>query len=201
MKTYFGKVFVALLFAALLLPACAPTPVVTPFVANTPTLTPPVTATPALRSLNICLGEEPNTLYPLGNLNAAARSVLSAIYDGPMDVVEYSYEPIMLEKIPTLEDGDAQVTPISVSAGSEVVDTNGNVVLLATGTRIRPSGCRSDDCAVTYDGSSTLQMDQLVVTFTMLEGLMWSDGAPLTTSDSIFAFGLASNDATPYPNL
>jgi hypothetical protein len=30
------------------------------------------------------------------------RSVLSAIYDGPMDVVEYGYEPIILEKIPTL---------------------------------------------------------------------------------------------------
>ena len=197
MKTYFGKVIIVLLFAALLLPACAPQPVVTPFVAHTPTSTPPVTATPAIRSLNVCLGEEPNTLYPLGNLNAAARSVLSAIYDGPMDVVEYGYEPILLEKIPTLEDGDAQITPISVSAGAEVVDTNGNIVLLATGTQIRPSGCRSDDCAVTYDGSSTLQMDQLVVTFTMLEGLMWSDGSPLTTSDSIFAFGLASNDATP----
>jgi peptide/nickel transport system substrate-binding protein len=77
------------------------------------------------------------------------------------------------------------------------VDTTGNVVLLSTGTVVRPSGCRSDDCAVTYDGSSTLQMDQLVVTFTMLDGLMWSDGAPLTTSDSIFAFGLASSDATP----
>jgi peptide/nickel transport system substrate-binding protein len=44
-------------------------------------------------------------------------------------------------------------------------------------------------------------MDQLVVTFTMLDGLMWSDGAPLTTSDSIYAFGLASNDLTPGSNF
>src|SRR5688572_25507958 len=114
--------------------ACAPTPVVTPFVANTPTPTPPATPTPVVRSLKICLGEEPNTLYPYGNLNSAARSVLSAIYDGPMDVVEYGYEPIILEKIPTLEDGDAQISPISVTAGTEVVDTAGNVVLLNTGT-------------------------------------------------------------------
>jgi peptide/nickel transport system substrate-binding protein len=147
--------------------------------------------------LNVCLGEEPNTLYPYGNLNSAARSVLSAIYDGPMDVVEYGYEPIILEKIPTLEDGDAQVNPVSVTAGADVVDTTGNVVLLNTGTRVRPSGCRSDDCAIAYDGSSTIQMDQLVVTFTMLEGLMWSDGAPLTTSDSLYAFTLASADVTP----
>ena len=113
-----------------------------------------------------------------------------------MDVVEYGYEPIILEKIPSLEDGDAQVSPVTVSAGTEVVDTSGNVVLLHR-DRVRPSGCRSDDCAITYDGSSTIQMDQLVVTFTMLEGLMWSDGAPLTASDSIYSFALASDDATP----
>ncbi len=197
MKTYFGKALIASFIFALLLPACAPQPVVTPFVTNTPSPTPLFTPTPDIRSLTVCLGEEPNTLYPYGNLNSAARSVLSAIYDGPMDVVEYGYEPIILEKIPSLEDGDAQVTQVSVSAGSEVVDSNGNVVLLSSGAVIRPSGCRSDDCAITYDGSSTVQMDQLVVTFTLLAGLMWSDGAPLTTSDSIYSFELASSEATP----
>ena len=75
--------------------------------------TPPPTPTPVVRSLTICLGEEPTTLYPYGSLNAAARSVLSAIYDGPMDIVDYAYEPILLEKIPTLEDGDAQVSPVT----------------------------------------------------------------------------------------
>jgi hypothetical protein len=50
-------------------------------------------------------------------LNASARSVLSAIYDGPMDVTGYAYEPIILEKIPTLEDGDAQISPVTVNAG------------------------------------------------------------------------------------
>jgi peptide/nickel transport system substrate-binding protein len=197
MKPYLHKALFLFLLLAMTLPACAPTPVVTPFVANTPTPTPLATATPVVRSLKICLGEEPNTLYPYGNLNSAARSVLSAIYDGPMDVVEYSYEPIILEKIPSLEDGDAQITPISVTSGTEVIDTTGNVVLLSTGTRVRPSACRSDDCAISYDGSSTIQMDQMVVTFTMLEGLTWSDGAPLTTSDSIYSYTLASADVTP----
>jgi len=197
MKTNFMKAFITLFILALTLPACAPQVTVTPFVADTPTPTPLVTPTPATRSLNICLGEEPNTLYPYGNLNSAARSVLSAIYDGPMDVVEYGYEPILLEKIPNLEDGDAQVSPVSVNSGSEVVDSSGNVVLLSTGTKVRPSGCRSDVCAINYDGSSSIQMDQLVVTFTMLEGLMWSDGAPLTASDSIYSYGLASDASTP----
>jgi peptide/nickel transport system substrate-binding protein len=197
MKPYLRKALVLFLFLAMTLPACAPTPVVTPFVANTPTPTPLATATPVVRSLKICLGEEPNTLYPYGNLNTAARSVLSAIYDGPLDVVEYGYEPIILEKVPTLEDGDAQISPVSVTAGTEVIDTTGNVVLLNTGTKVRPSGCRSDDCAIAYDGSSTIQMDQLVVTFTMLEGLLWSDGEPLTASDSVYSYTIASADVTP----
>jgi peptide/nickel transport system substrate-binding protein len=114
-----------------------------------------------------------------------------------MEVVDYGYEATILEKIPTLEDGDAQLSPVTVNAGSEVVDTSGNVVLLSTGTRVRPTGCRSDDCAIAYDGSSSLQMDQMVVTFTLLEGLMWSDGTPITTSDSIYSYGLASSDITP----
>jgi peptide/nickel transport system substrate-binding protein len=199
MKTNFMKAFITLFVLALTLPACAPQVIVTPFVADTPTPTslPLGTPTPATRSLTICLGEEPNTLYPYGNLNSAARSVLSAIYDGPMDVSNYGYEPIILEKIPSLEDGDAQVSPVSVNAGSKIVDSSGNVVLLSTGTKVRPSGCRSDGCAINYDGSSTLQMDQIVVTFTMLKGLMWSDGAPLTSSDSIYSYGLVSSELTP----
>ena len=197
-KDGYRKIILCLVLAALLT-ACAPQLTVTPFVAPTPTLTPPVvfTPTPATRSLNICLGEEPTTLYPHGSLNAAARSVLSALYDGPMDVVDYVYEPVILEKIPSLEDGDAQVNPVTVAAGSEVIDSSGNVVLLATGTRVRPSGCRSDDCAIAYDGSSSIQMDQMVVTFTMLPDLIWSDGAPLTSSDSVYSFGLASSELTP----
>jgi hypothetical protein len=118
MKSRLTQALIPLVLLALILPACAPTPVVTPFVANTPTVTPLATPTPVVRSLKVCLGEEPNTLYPYGNLNSAARSVLSAIYDGPMDVVDYTYEPIILEKIPTLEDGDAQISPVSVTAGT-----------------------------------------------------------------------------------
>jgi peptide/nickel transport system substrate-binding protein len=191
------KTLLPLFAVALALLACGRQATVTPFVPGTATSTPLATPTAETRSLTICLGQEPTTLYPYGNLNSAARSVLSAIYDGPMDVVDYGYEPIILEKIPSLEDGDAQVTPVTVDAGAEVIDANGDVVLLETGTKVRPSGCRSDDCAITYDGSSSLQMDQMVVTFTLLEGLLWSDGAPLSASDSIYSFGLASNDATP----
>jgi peptide/nickel transport system substrate-binding protein len=114
-----------------------------------------------------------------------------------MDVTGYDYEPIILEKIPNLEDGDAQVNPVTVSVGDFVVDSSGAVVTLESGTRIRPSACRNDDCAINYDGSSQIQMDQMTVTFTMLEGLTWSDGEPLTAADSVYSFQLASDENTP----
>ena len=104
-----------------------PTEIPAPPKTSTIEATPPATAAPASRSLTICLGDEPNTLYPYGGLNAAARSVLSAIYDGPIDVQEYGYEPIILEKIPTLEDGDAQLTKVTVQAGDQIVAADGNV--------------------------------------------------------------------------
>ncbi len=79
--------------------------------------TPVPTATPELpRTLTICLGEEPNTLYPLGGPNAAARSVLEAIYDGPMDVVGYNYQAVILQRIPSFAAGDAFIEAYSGSA-------------------------------------------------------------------------------------
>ena len=200
MKTFPVKILAVILLFALTIPACAPVVTQPPVpVDGTATLAPPptITATPEVRPLTICLGEEPTTLYPYGSLNASARSVLSAIYDGPMDVIDYAYEPVILEKIPSLEDGDAQVSPVTVNAGAEVVDATGNVVLLAAGTKVRPSGCKADDCVITYDGSSAIQMDQIVATFTLLDGLMWSDGEPLTAADSVYSFQLASDVNTP----
>lgn len=181
------------------LAACAPQPTDAPALLATPTETPPplFTPTPASRSLTVCLGEEPNTLYPYGSLNTAARSVLSAIYDGPLDVLDYGYEPILLEKIPALADGDAQVNSVTVSAGDDIVNAAGNVATLTKGMELRPKGCRADDCVIVYDGESEIEMDQMVVTFTMLAGLQWSDGAPLTADDSVFSFELASNEGTP----
>lgn len=193
------KKHISVFLIFLLLSACAPKATEIPTLPQTPTVnTPPLpTPTPASRSLTVCLGEEPSTLYPYGSLNAAARNVLSAIYDGPMDIVEYEYEPIILEKIPNFEDGDAQLNPARVKEGDLVVDADGNLVNLEAGATLRPSGCREDRCEIEYDGISEIEMDQMVVTFTMLEGLMWSDGEPLTAKDSIYSFKLASNNATP----
>lgn len=160
-----------------------PTPTVTPTTEALPT------AVPA-RALTICLGEEPNTLYPLGNPNAAARSVLAAIDDGPIDTVSYDYQPVILTKLPSLAGGDAQIVPIDVKPGDLVVAADGSLAALSAGMRVRPSSCREDGCVVTYDGVGPLKMDQMSATFHLRPDLTWSDGTPLNADDSVYAFQL-----------
>lgn len=143
-------------------------------------------------SLTICLGQEPNSLYPYGELNPAARSVLAAVYDDPYDVLDYEYQPGLLKDVPSIAGGDAQIVRSQVEPGATVVDASGNLIKLATGANIRPAGCRADDCVITYDGVSALEMDQMVVDFRMREDLTWSDGTPVTADDSAYAFTLAS---------
>src|SRR5690242_15241295 len=53
----------------------------------TPTVLSLPTPTPGPRTLTVCIGQEPNTLYPFGGPNAAANSILAAVYDGPIDTV------------------------------------------------------------------------------------------------------------------
>ncbi len=158
---------------------------------------PSATPTPPPRSLVICLGQEPTTLYPYGGASRAMWSVLEAVYDGPFDTRRFTTQPVILEKMPSLADGDARIQPVEVAAGDEVIDANGELVALAAGVTVLPAGCNSPDCALTWDGSSALQIDQLSVTFNLLPGITWSDGTPLTAADSVYSFELTSDSATP----
>ncbi len=162
--------------------------------APTETPLPLPTATPFPSALTVCLGQEPNTLYLYGGPNAAARSVLAAVNDGPIDTVSYEYQSVILTQLPSLENSDAQIVKTPIQSGSQVVDAEGKVVLLEQGVKVRPAGCRSDDCVITYDGTTALEMDQMVVNFRMRPDLTWSDGTPVTANDSVYAFTLA-NDA------
>lgn len=171
-----------------------PVPTASATVAPAETVAP--TAAP-LRTLTVCLGAEPNTLYPYAGPNDAALSVLAAIDDGPIDTISYQYQPVALTKMPSLADGDAQIVATAVKAGSKIVDAYGNLTALSAGVRLRPSSCRTDDCVIAYDGVSQLKMDQMKVTFHMRTDLTWSDGTPVTADDSVYAYNLAADPATP----
>jgi len=154
------------------------------------TATPEPAAPAEPRTLVICQGQEPDVLYVNENAMLAKSHILEAIYDGPYDTNSFAYQPVILEKLPSLADGDATITAVDVAAGDKVVGDDGEVYELAAGTMVRPSGCNSADCAIEYDGTSALQMDQLSATFKLLPGLMWSDGTPLTAKDQVYEWNL-----------
>jgi len=167
----------------------------TPIASSTPLPVLPTSTTP-ISTLTVCLGGEPNSLYPFGELNASARSVLAAIYNGPINTIDYHYQPVILTTIPSLENGDAQISRVTVQPQSEIVDANGNVVTLETGVEVKPADCRSDDCVITYDGTDAIEMDQMVVTFRMRPDLTWSDGTPVVADDSIYSFQIQADTNT-----
>lgn len=180
-------------------PTVNPAPPTPSAVSAQPTAVPPTPepTVPPKRSLVVCVGQEPQTLYMYASASRSMWSVLEALYDGPVDTRGYTAEPVILQKLPSLADGDAVVQPVTVRAGDEVQDAGGNLVTLAQGVRVLPTGCSGSDCAVDYDGSSEIQIDQMTVTFKLLPGLTWSDGQALTAADSVFSYQLASDPETP----
>ena len=122
-----------------------PTPPVSITQQSTTSITEPAPTATLLpvpkRLLTICLGREPSSLFYYDATSTAARDILAAVYDGPVDIQNYIAHPVILEKIPSLTDGDAVFKPVQVNPGDLIVDNSGNPVNLEAGVIYRPSGC------------------------------------------------------------
>ena len=163
----------------------------------TPTPLPAPTQGPK-KELSICLGSEPQSLFLYKAVSSDERAVLQAITDGPIDITQNGEaRAVLLDALPSEDNGTVTRTPIDMVAGDPVIDSTGNLVTLETGVRIFPSGCTSADCVVSWDGVSALQLDQLSADFSLKEGLKWSDGTALTAEDSVFSFSVAADPVTP----
>jgi peptide/nickel transport system substrate-binding protein len=100
------------------------------------------------------MGEEPSasgqgpglSLYPSWGADLATRTVLEAIYDGPIDSRGFGYQPVILESLPTLENGGALLQPAEVKDGDRVLGDAGVPIVLAPGEKVRPAGCREGGC-------------------------------------------------------
>ncbi len=169
----------------------------TPVVESTPvpSVTPSPTPEP-VKKLTVCLGEEPSSLYLYGNSSQAMWSVLEAIYDGPIDTINNTPKPVILEELPTLANGGVTLQSAVVKAGDRVANIEGDVVALQKGVKVFPEGCNSPTCAVEWDGSSELSLSQMKATFKLLPGITWSDGMPLTASDSVYSYQLSGDPET-----
>jgi peptide/nickel transport system substrate-binding protein len=141
--------------------------------------------------LNICLRSEPDSLFLYADASLSARSLRQAIYDGPLDVRDYEFAPVILEQLPSLANGGASLLPRQVLPNEIIVDAQGRLTNLAPGVVYYPAGCSQAECAKTYEGSDPVSMDQLVARFTLKPGLTWSDGAALSADDSVYSYEVA----------
>ncbi len=181
--------------------ASASTTVTAAVPSPTPSLTPSLTPTPCV--LTVCAAAEPQALIPHIDQSYTARLVQAAIYDGPIDVVDYRLRPVALTALPNVGDGadgydeaDAEIGAVWVHAGDLVISDTGEIVTLAPGARVRPAGCRSADCAVTHWGGA-LEMERMRVTFHLRQDLRWANGDPVTAHDSVFSYRLATDPLLP----
>ncbi len=157
---------------------------------ETPTPVSTVKPKPA-KVLSVCMGREPDSLFIYGNSSSAAEIIRHAIYDGPIDTVNFEHIPVILERIPSRENNDVQIGEVKVYPGQTLVDPSGNVTYLSEGVRYRPSGCFSSDCIKTYAGRGSATLDQVIIRYRLKSGLKWSDGEPLTPEDSVFSYQVA----------
>jgi peptide/nickel transport system substrate-binding protein len=170
-----------------------------------PTAVQPTLGPPPPDTLIVCLGQEPESLYRFsseylyGPTSREAETVLQAVYDGPIDVTGYTYQPVILEDLPSLEGGGARLTEVTVRE-TEIYFNPRTLQpeSLSAGKPYLPSGCQDSSCIQTYGGGE-VGMQRMEVDFQLREGIVWSDGQPLTAQDSVYAFDLDRHRDTPTP--
>lgn len=189
--------------ASIILAACAPQTVevpVTVIVEGTPVVqvqevTP--TPQPVDKTLIVCQGQEPDSLYGLGTDMLASANIQEAFRDGPIDAATYAYQPVILDKLPSLKDGDAALTSVEITDGAfPTANSNGDVVTATAGTEYWTLDANGDLAKATFDGTP-LKVVQLSATFKIKDGITWQDGEPLTADDSVFGYELTMNPDTP----
>jgi peptide/nickel transport system substrate-binding protein len=157
------------------------------------------TATPLPpKPMTICLGGEPTSLFLYGDDSLAATAVRHAIYENLYTSLNYDYQPQGLQKLPSLDEGDARIGLVEVNEGDLIVNSAGNVVFLVPGVQF----VRGDGEFVTFDrsltatGAEPLLMQQMTADFTF-KAMTWSDGTPVTAADSVFSYQIASSPDLP----
>jgi peptide/nickel transport system substrate-binding protein len=133
---------------------------------ETATVTPPV----AEHVVRIGLLDDPGDLLPYHDDPADERltaPITELLFPSPLLVHSYTYTTTgVLERVPSLENGDVTVAPVDV-----YLDSAGMITTTATAV--------------------ITQVQQISVTYRWNPTLTWSDGTPVTADDSLYAYELA----------
>jgi ABC-type transport system substrate-binding protein len=123
--------------------------------------------------------QEPASLFALVESAYVAVAAAQLIYGQAITSLNYDFKAQLYKDLGTLENGGAVNNVVEVKAGDKVVDANGDVAELAAGVKV----VDAEGNTVEFDGSTPIQMLQLVVTTSFLDGMTWSDGSPLIAAD------------------
>ncbi len=156
------------------------------------TVTPaPTPVTP--KTLVICMGQEPASLAWF-KTELVTEHVLQAVYDGGIDNRDYQYQPVYYKKLPSFSDQDAARVEVAVKEGDLVYDAaSGGVVTLTKGVNLT----QLDGSIKVYNGSGSATAVQLWGQWTLVDGLKWQDGTPVTADDQVFTFQTDSSPDLP----
>lgn len=122
----------------------------------------------------IGLTDMPNDLFPYPADSALRRingPALELLFPSPILQKNYEYTNNgILERVPTLDNGDVQINDVSV-----YLDAAGNITTTVTDV--------------------ITDVQQLSITYRWNKNLTWSDGVPVTAADSLFAYQIARQQA------
>jgi len=158
----------------------------------------PVTVTPvptpaAPKTLVVCLGQEPASLAWF-KTDLVTAHVLQAVYVGGIDHRGYQYQPVYYKKLPAFNDQDASQVAVTVHDGDTVYDAaSGGVVTLTKGVNL----AQLDGSVKVYDGSGSASAVQMAAQWTLVDGMAWQDGTPVTADDQVFTFQTDSSPDVP----
>jgi len=149
-------------------PAATPTSLPTP-PPPTPTHIPTATPERLAQRLILCT-TEPEAVSPFFPAQASS-DLLALIQEPPIERVRYGWEPRLVERVPSLAAGDVITRLTRVATGMRYADPLGLIH--------------------TYTGTDTIELPQLVVTYTLKQELLWSDNVPITAKDAVLGYHLA----------
>jgi peptide/nickel transport system substrate-binding protein len=173
---------------------------VTEVVTRTEIITATPEATPDLpKTLVVCMSQEPNTLI-WSESALVTTAVLEAAQELVYDNNEYGYQANLVEKLPSFEDGDAATEEVTITAGDVFYDVGSDRVLTLTEgmtDSFTLAQFEGDPLVVEQWDGSDLSTVQVSAEWTLVEGLTWEDGTPVTAQDSVLAWELARDPNYP----
>lgn len=188
-----------LALASIILAACAPQTVevpVTVIVEGTPVVQiQEVTPTPEPQPnvMVVCMAQEPQTLYSLSESALVTSAVLEAVYDGSIDTRTYGYQNVLFTAVPKFGNGDADQVEVTVKEGDMVYDVATDAAVpLAAGVVLN----QLDGTTITYESGEAKAVQQWAQ-WTLVDGVTWEDGTPVTTDDMVFAWDVTASPDTP----